>query len=136
MIIGFTGTQDGMTEKQRAALKRLLEQLDVSVFRHGDCVGADTEAHELVRAALPSCRIYVHPPTDEKLRSFCKGDLELKAKKYLDRNRDIVDGCELLIAASKTEKEVLRSGTWSTIRYARKQKVPIKIIYPSGYVGA
>jgi len=51
----------------------------------------------------------------------------------LVRNRDIVDATDMLIAAPATRKEVLRSGTWATIRYAKKMKKWIYIIYPSGH---
>ena len=44
---------------------------------------------------------------------------------YLDgftetRNKDIVNSCDILIACPENDKEVIRSGTWSTIRYAKK----------------
>jgi hypothetical protein len=57
-----------------------------------------------------------------------------ECKEYLDRNHDIVDSSDLLIAVSESTVEVLRSGTWATIRYAKKLRKPIKIIYPDGKV--
>ena len=53
-------------------------------------------------------------------------------KDYLERNHDIVDETDMLIATPGEEQEVQRSGTWATIRYARKQKRTILTIYPSG----
>jgi hypothetical protein len=38
----------------------------------------------------------------------------------------------MLIALSITFREVVRSGTWSTIRYARKRSKPITVILPDG----
>ena len=49
---------------------------------------------------------------------------------YLDRNKDIVNNCDLLIAAPKENTEVLRSGTWSTVRYAKQLGVTVVIIEP------
>ena len=38
----------------------------------------------------------------------------------------------MLIAFPSTQFEIQRSGTWQTIRYARKLKKKILIIYPNG----
>ena len=50
-------------------------------------------------------------------------------KPYLDRNRDIVDACEVLLA-TPDGPERLRSGTWSTVRYARKIGKPVEVRLP------
>jgi hypothetical protein len=39
--IGFTGTRQGMTKRQRNALRDLL------AAHHGDAVGVDAEAHDI-----------------------------------------------------------------------------------------
>ena len=53
-------------------------------------------------------------------------------KRYLERNRDIVDACDILIACPRTLKEELRSGTWATVRYARKVGKPVAILWNNG----
>ena len=55
-----------------------------------------------------------------------------RIKPPLDRNRDIVDACDVLIATPKDFVEELRSGTWATVRYARKQRKPLVIVWPNG----
>lgn len=99
-------------------------------FHHGDCIGADAQAHQIA-TALRVWRV-VHPPEDANKRALCFGDRYMPAKPYLVRNREIVDVSDLLIAAIKEDAEELRSGTWSTIRYARKTRKPVLIISPSG----
>ncbi len=132
--VGFTGTQRGMTPWQRSALETLLQDLNATDFHHGDCCGADEEAHEV--ATLVGCRIYLHPPIIEAKRAHCNlragVDLCYQAKPYLDRNKDIVNTTECLIATPGESKEQLRSGTWSTVRYARKRGKFISIILPNG----
>lgn len=55
------------------------------------------------------------------MRGFNKGDMLIKEKSYLNRNKDIIDQSDFLIACPQDkEQEVLRSGTWSTIRNAKK----------------
>lgn len=125
MNIGFTGTQSGMNSKQQQELALLLEHLrdedmldeELTVFHHGDCIGADEEAHKI--ANILGLSIVIHPPINDSKRAFCDGILK-EPKPYLKRNHDIVDACDVLFVAPKGNKEELRSGTWATYRYAMK----------------
>jgi hypothetical protein len=130
MKIGFTGTQQGMTEKQKHEIAKLIKQ--ASEFHHGDCIGADSEAHQL--AIEYGIFTVIHPPDNPSKRAWCVGDQVLPAKPYLDRNHDIVDQTEVLIAAPFEDEDKLRSGTWATIRYAKRQGVPIRMVTRSGIV--
>lgn len=128
MKIGFTGTQIGMSERQRIEFYRQMIRHMPDEFHHGDCIGADTDAHNLVVPMLDT-RIVIHPPTKSAKRSFLRADETLPTKPYIERNHDIVDAVDLLIAAPKNERvEELRSGTWATIRYARKTGKPVIIL--------
>lgn len=120
--VGFTGTRKGMTRDQKRRLLLLFEEITNKsrhvVFHHGDCVGADAEAHHLARK-FPF-KIVGHPPINDKFRAFCDFDEVREEKDYLDRNRDIVDESMYVIGAPAEPEQQLRSGTWSTIRYAEK----------------
>ena len=131
--VGFTGTQEGMTEEQKATLYTLLSNLEqFDEFHHGDCVGSDAQAHEI---AMELCmRRVIHPPIDPKKRAFCKGDVILPEKEYIERNHDIVDTTQWLIATPKEHHRVRRSGTWATVRYAESQRKDVAIIWPDGSV--
>lgn len=122
-IVGFTGSSEGMSKNQIVQCWHWLgffKAIDKTSFEfhHGDCVGADDEAHEIAR--LHKYKTVAHPPINESKRAFKKADVILEAKKYLTRNKDIAKVCDVLLAAPKEDVEVLRSGTWSTIRKARK----------------
>jgi quercetin dioxygenase-like cupin family protein len=118
MKIGFRGTRHGMTELQKEALREVLAEYHPDEFHHGDYVGADAEAHEIVRVAYPSTRIVIHPPTKQTLRAFSQGEELRPARGYIARNRDLVKTCDMLVAAPKSMQEQ-HGGTWSVIRYAR-----------------
>lgn len=143
MNVGFTGTRKGMSAKQKNGLEDWFEEhYDnyeggpnfLAEFHHGDCEGADEQAHEV--AGFYFKKRVVHPPIDTRYRAYTIGEewpLYMpkeygyrKPKDYLDRNHDIVDETDVLIAAPETMTEELRSGTWATIRYARKQG---KLVY-------
>lgn len=119
MIAGFTGSRNGMNKHQCKELKRLLKKHKVNILHHGCCIGADEQAHDIARTL--SIRIIGHPPNDEEALSLCTGDCDvlIPERSYLDRNRDIVDDSEMLFVGPDGP-EKLRSGTWSTKRYAKQ----------------
>jgi len=134
MSIGFTGTQIGLSQKQKEVLWSVLKkfvQIDKS-FRHGDCIGADAEAHAI--AVDLGFKVTLHPPKENSKRSFCKQAVVLPTKDYLDRNKDIVNASKVLIACPKGVQEEVRSGTWATVRYARKIKKDLIIILIDGRI--
>jgi hypothetical protein len=51
---------------------------------------------------------------------------------YIARNHDIVNHTNYLIACPDTMKEVQRSGTWATVRYAGKHDRVVYLVYPDG----
>jgi hypothetical protein len=131
--IGFTGTQDGMTDLQKSALRDLLDG-GSGEFHHGDCIGADSEAHDI--AILCGYTVVLHPPETPAKRAWRDVPQHLKRaqKPYLVRNKDIVTETASLIAAPADPVEELRSGTWSTVRFARLRGKPVFLILPDGTV--
>ena len=128
MKIGFTGSRSGLNDEQRKNIITFLDnnkEKSIEVH-HGDCVGGDQDFHEICEK-YDNITIYIHPPKDDKLRAFCKSNNIFVKKDYLIRNRDIVNSCSILIACPYTKIEELRSGTWSTVRYARKNNKEIHI---------
>lgn len=128
MIFGFTGNRYGLSEIQVEKILNLLEKEQGEIeVHHGDCVGADEQFHKICEK-YKNIKIVIHPPTDDKFRAFCKSEYITDPKPYLKRNDDILKSCEILIACPLNEKEILRSGTWSTIRKAKKNKKEIHIL--------
>jgi len=135
MHVGFTGTRRGMTELQWRAFREILRNGFWHSFHHGDCVGADDEAATLVyEHKSPLTKVIRHPPLAGTLRANNHCYHETRPEKpYLERNRAIVNETMRLIAAVSGPEEI-RSGSWSTVRYARKLGRQITIIYPDGSV--
>lgn len=153
MIIGFTGTQQGMTRYQKEYLVEILKLKGCSELHHGDCIGADNQAATI---ALDNgvTQFVVHPPLHDYKRAYWMNEKKARMElfvgyheissnnsisvrvkwmepyKYLERNKHIVESTALMIAAPKEHTHSLRSGTWATIRYAWKTKRDIIIIPP------
>jgi len=139
MHIGFTGTQKGMTDFQKKEVATILlfhkpffirgDKSKNFQAHHGDCIGADAEFEKLAKEY--GFKTYAHPALDTgSKRAYCKSDVILPAKPALERNKDIVNKVNIMIATPKENHEVLRSGTWATIRYAKKSGNIIHVIYP------
>ena len=140
MKLGITGSQTGTTIEQITFLEIFLASLIplrviVDEVHHGDCIGADDEVSTLIKERFPKTKVIIHPPIDPSKRAFQKNysviHLELP---YLSRNRVIVRCCDTLLAFPNTEREILRSGTWVTVRFARSLKKEVIVFYPSGDV--
>jgi hypothetical protein len=132
MILGFTGTRRGMTPLQRATVDRLFRELQPTALHHGGERHADTEAHRLALDARVN--VCVHPGPDFDFAHDCLGaGTVMPVKPNLERNTDIAAaGVDGLVAAVAEHIEVLRSGTWSTVRRARKLGRRIWIVFPDG----
>lgn len=135
--VGFTGSQFGMNQAQAVNVYTLLSSWRdpscINEFHHGDCIGADNQAHQI--AQYLGYETHVHPPIDERKRAFsCDGDRHYIAQDYITRNHIIVEMTDRLIATPREVEEALRSGTWATYRYAKKCGKKIWLILPDGII--
>lgn len=131
-ILGFTGTRDGMTDAQQLMIWECLKRWRPIELRIGDCRGADDQVFTL--AVHEGIRTVAHPPINEEFRAFCAADLVLPPQHYLQRDRDLVDASGVLLAAPASPVDVGWSGTWYTIRYARKRRRSVVVVGPDGRI--
>lgn len=136
MKVGFTGTRQGMTDAQHDTLETILTDLykglGVREWHDGDCVGADDEARLMV-GSWPGVYIHSHPCNLFRQRAYNECDFEHEELPPLQRNKVIVDSVDVMIATpSSTEEQFRGSGTWATIRHARRTKTRLFIIWPDG----
>jgi hypothetical protein len=129
--VGFTGTRKGMTKAQEEKVIATLKSLQPGYFRFGMAVGADWEAYLLVREHVPGCAIIAHPCniSNQQAKSITP-DIMLPEDEPLKRNREIVLKSDVLIVCPAEKNEMLRSGTWSTYRFAQKQGKKIILCNP------
>jgi hypothetical protein len=131
MKIGMTGTRHGLTEEAIKSFNQIIKSNEhVTEFHHGDCVGADGVCHDI--AVSYNIHTIIHPPNINSLRANKNGSETRTPQNYLTRNHNIVNETEMLVAFPQTDKEITRSGTWSTVRYARKNNKKIILVFPDG----
>lgn len=138
--IGFSGSRRGMTKAQKVVVKEILGGYSRFELHHGDCVGADEDAHNIAReleaeGQINLAKIVVHPPSNNKLRAYTTPDVLRKEKEYLERNKDIVNETDFLIACPNRDIVHIGpggGGTWATVRYARNVEKPVTIVYLNG----
>lgn len=138
--VGFTGTSKGMSPEQKAAVKAYLLEIiaqhpnETVEFHHGLCIGADEQAAAIAKEL--GCLIVAHPgfsprnPNGRLFRSDFTGNDEVRAEKpHIKRDREIVDETQEMIAGPLGKAEEVRSGTWTTVRYAVKKGKSVKYAY-------
>lgn len=133
--VGFTGSRS-LTEKDRWILEPAIEAIpDRVVIVTGACVGVDaqiariaTEHRKYVHTIVPADRTRVDPFFVDYCVSY--EEMPPSSEPYRDRNQRIVDYSNVLIAFPAYKEEhpkSRRSGTWMTVRMARKQGVPARV---------
>lgn len=132
--VGVTSTRKGLNEVQRLWVTFFLKEHQVNVLHHGDCVGGDDELAKMFHQK--GTYVIAHPAhTINKYKAKCQiNDLILSPDDTLARNQTIVRHSELVLGFPYTIEEEVRSGTWFTIRHAKKLKVPVLVIKPNGEV--
>jgi hypothetical protein len=90
-------------------LSRGTDRIEFTGAHHGECEGADLQFDDFVKTRFPHIKVVPHPANGNPLK----------------RDKEIVGIVDVLIAAPRTDKEVLRSGTWATVRYAREKGIPV-----------
>ncbi len=136
--VGFTGTSKGMTPQQAVAVANFLGKYASFIGHHGLCIGADVQFDGLARAALGFDHMVIYPASNVGSKRGCipasPGDIMRSEMLPLIRNAQIAQECDVLIATPKEDHMITRSGTWSTVRYALAEHVPVFVVIPQGHV--
>jgi len=131
--LGFASTRSGITVDQMDMIYRVIEEYGVTELHHGDCKGADSLAH--IAALCKRVPVVIHPPNIDDDRAFCTGCRTIMSPKpYIERDHNIVNACDLLLACPYETGEILRSGTWATVRYAKRLGKEVIVALPDGRV--
>jgi hypothetical protein len=137
MHIGISGSRHGFaTRSQEQRFKEFSSHFELfetdgglPVLHHGDCTGIDEQVFYFLKGW--GWRTVGHPPIESKHRAYLESDETKEPREYMTRNMQIVRDIDYLIAIpSGKEDERRRSGTWATVRMARRARRLIKVILP------
>jgi hypothetical protein len=142
--VSLTATQRGMTPFQMRRFSERLGELNrefgIMVLVHGGCIGGDDEG-DIIAALLGINRLVYPGPRGPKRiddgvfksRTGSNVTIMPSVDDPLKRNPFIVKaGRDRLFACPRQRGEIIRSGTWTTIRLGRKLlgEDRVEIIYP------
>jgi len=129
---GITATQRGLTNLQLEVAESIFSTLAERGYgwqHNGDCIGGDAQLGDIW---VQYGKIYLHPPIASNKRAFLASAVADVPLDYLARNKEIVKASSGIFAFPAEMTEQLRSGTWSTVRFAIKTSKPVVIILPTG----
>lgn len=143
IVLGFSGSREGVTPKQRDALLAYFKANQVHELHHGACAGADAVCQRTYITAARSKIIIMHPGPYGPHRSCLVFDytaledydwrqLTFRLEPnlpFLQRSTDIVNESDVIICAPKSLDD-RKSGTWSVINRARKAGKELIILEP------
>lgn len=136
--VGVTGDEEGPTVDQSVRFVEIVSSWQNHLpieFHDGDCIGVDSVAHRVVENIWEDFIKFVgHPPMDDSKQAKNKFDVSWPKKAYLARDVDLARAVNVLIAMPMETREITRSGTWATVRYARARDTIVVIIWPDGLV--
>ena len=135
--IGFTGTRGGLRTVQSDNLLRELVALreKADVMDNGCCEGSDRIAWSMWRDL--GGRFRLRPGDRDQwdwAQQACRREDELFAPVgYMERN-ELIARNPVVVATPAEDAEMQRSGTWATIRRARRAESYLILISPNGIV--
>lgn len=138
--VGITGTRQGFTSAQRTWFVDQAATVRMREWHYGDCVGVDVEAFGLLLELGAGGVFHAWPGAvrDEFKAGTIRdagmlGIVVHDVLPPLERNQQIVNHVDELWAFPAEMTEQLRSGTWATIRRARKHPTcALTVVLPDG----
>lgn len=132
--LAFTGPHDldyAATMRVSAVIEDVLALLDPDriIVASGLAYGVDTLAIRMARKRGFATLGFAPKGAwhNVNLRSYCDTVIEVEGD-YMTRNDAVVEWCERLVAIPRLPDEVRRSGTWATVRRARRLKRVVDVL--------
>jgi hypothetical protein len=130
VLIAITGSREGLTDWQRAALTKALRRPTVTGIVHGDCVGADAEA-DAVAASLGLPR-WCYPSNAWLYRANTHATKLADPAPPLVRNEWIVRDGAAVVALPRPSSR----GTWHAVRIAQRLGKALLVLGEAGVIPA
>lgn len=132
--VSFTGTAGALSRAERVFIRAVLVRIRADRYVTGGADGVDTTVHFAAAQLWPDAKHLVlapRAPWSERVASGAQIEFAPEGRSvsdaYMRRNDQLVAASPLLVAFPRSGVEKLRSGTWATIRRARKAGLEVRI---------
>ncbi len=136
--VSFTGVQALNVEEYVGAVRKLESLTDPyppDLVVTGACVGVDTLVGRWFAERFPDTSQLVLVPDDPSRverwwEDYPDAPIEVRegCGSYMERNDLVVAEGDWLVAFTRGPGEIRRSGTWATVRRARKAEKPVDVV--------
>jgi hypothetical protein len=133
MIVGFSGSRNGMNQTQLDNLAMVLTTLPITEVRHGANIGADLQFHNL--SILLQFKVVLHPSNNPKRQTPCPGAAySFAPQSHYARNRHIVNASSVLISVPESTIRDIQIGGWFIVHYAEEHAKRVILLWPDGQI--
>lgn len=132
MIYGTTGSERGLHGRQADWLAAFIAERisPEDELIDGDCIGVDDQVNRAFRMA--GCLTRGYPGMNRAKRAFGDHEIWHEPRNNIARDEDIAWDAGFMLCFPWGLEELLRDGTWTTIRRARHYGTAGLIIYWTG----
>jgi len=140
-MIGFSGSRKVLEQDAIEKIEEILFVLRLNFKNEativtGGCIGVDALVARLAAGLLFKVFTIIPANTravDKYWAVYAKESFIFKEGSYKNRNEKIVEVSDILVALVSVPEfdkngEFTHSGTWQTVRLARKKKIPVLVI--------
>ena len=134
MKISIITSRFEITRKQLEGFRELLPIF--AKDKHSFIIGGDEADYDIFLSILGQgfdVEVYPHAGNNGDTERFNGAKVINSSLPLRDRNKKMIDECEILIGLPQTFNEFEDSPAWKTIRYAVMNDKDIYIVSPNGY---
>jgi hypothetical protein len=123
-----------ITRKQLDGFRNLLPIFDKE--KNSFVIGGDEADYDVFLSLLAqgfAVEVYPHAGNSNDIDKYNGAKIVQSSLPLRDRNKKMIDDCDILVGIPQIFNEFEDSPAWKTIRYAISAKKEIYIISPNGY---
>lgn len=132
--ISIITSRFNITKKQLDGFRDFLSTFDKE--KHSVILGGDDADYDIFLSLLGQgfkVKIYPHIGNAKSIDKYNGAEIISTALQLRDRNKKMIDDCDVLVALPQSFNELEDSPAWKTIRYGIGIDKDVYVISPNGY---
>lgn len=134
MKVSIITSRFDITRKQLDGFRKLLSTFDKGL--NPFIIGGDEADYDLFLSLLGQgfkVAVYPHSGSNNETDKFNGAEIINASLPLRERNKRMIDDCDILIGIPQTFNEYEDSPAWKTIRYAIQNEKDVHVISPNGF---